>query len=61
MDLHARHRQAEAEMRELLDEAGLPEPDDVEYGERSVYLRWIEQKLEVAIDLDDPEPEPAAA
>ena len=61
MDLHARHRQAETKMRELLDEAGLPEPDDVEYGERSVYLRWIEQKLEVAIDLDDPEPKPAVA
>jgi len=60
MDVHERHRQAEAKMRELLDDAGLPEPDDVEYGERSVYLRWIEQKLEVAIDLDDPEPRLAA-
>jgi hypothetical protein len=52
VDPHERHREAEARMRELLDDAGLPEPDNVEYGERSVYLRWIEQKLEVAIDLE---------
>jgi hypothetical protein len=58
---HERHRQAEARMRELLETEGLPAPDEVEYEARSVYLRWVEQKLVVAIDLDDPEGREAAA
>lgn len=61
MDVHERHRQAEATMRELLEAEGLPEPDEVEYEGGSVYLRWIDQKLVVAIDLDDPESREAAA
>lgn len=34
----------------------LPEPDEVEYTQGSVYFRWNEQKLVVAVDLDDPAP-----
>jgi hypothetical protein len=48
-DLH----RAERSMRELLDGADLPQPDDVEYGEESVVLFWHEAKLVVQIDVTD--------
>ena len=41
---------AEARMREILAEAGLPEPDEVEYRDGEIALRWYEQKLEVVVD-----------
>ena len=44
---------AERKMRELLTSEGLPQPDDVEYGEAEVVFRWEEQKLAVAIDVTD--------
>jgi hypothetical protein len=46
-------------MREILADAGLPEPDEVEYGESSIWLRWDEQKLVIEINripVGDPEP-----
>ena len=53
--------ETELRMREILAEAGLPEPDDVEYGESSIWLRWDEQKLVIEINqipAADPEPPP---
>ena len=44
MGAHGRHREAEAKMRELLVEAGLPEPGHVEYEGQSVYFDWVAQK-----------------
>lgn len=41
-------------MRELLARKGLPQPDEVEYRERSLALLWHEQKAAVVIDLDEP-------
>jgi hypothetical protein len=41
---------AEARMRELLRDADLPQPDEVEYGEACIWLRWYEQKLVVQVD-----------
>jgi hypothetical protein len=41
---------AEARMREILEQAGLPEPDEVEYDDGEIALRWYEQKLEVVVD-----------
>jgi hypothetical protein len=49
-----RHIQAEADFRRLIATDDLPEPDEVEYTRGSVYFRWEEQKLVVAVDLDDP-------
>jgi hypothetical protein len=49
-----RHRQAEADFRRMIASHDLPEPDEVEYTLGSVYFRWDEQKLVVAVDLDDP-------
>jgi hypothetical protein len=47
------HIQAEADFRRLIASNDLPEPDEVEYTRDSVYFRWAEQKLVVAVDLDD--------
>ena len=47
------HSLAERRMRELLDKAGLPAPDHVEYEELSIYLYWDAPKLVVEIDLAD--------
>jgi hypothetical protein len=41
-------------MQELLDAAGLPQPDEVEYAGRCVRLLWWEQKLAVEIELTPP-------
>jgi hypothetical protein len=46
------HAAAERAFRELLPEAGLPQPDAVEYREESVVFLWHETKLAVIVDLD---------
>ena len=54
MDTTTEHEAAERDMRELLEQAELPQPDEVEYRERSILMLWHETKLAVVIDLDDP-------
>jgi hypothetical protein len=52
----ATHRQkitAERKLRELLESAQLPLPDEVEYGHTCIRAIWWEQKRAVVIDLDD--------
>ncbi len=46
--------EAEVKMRELLDDQGLPPPDEVEYGFACVRLLWHETKTVVVIDIDEP-------
>jgi hypothetical protein len=41
-------------MRELVERAGLPEPDEVEYDPDSILLLWHEHKLAVVVDVNDP-------
>jgi hypothetical protein len=43
---------AERKMKELLEHAGLPAPDRVEYGDACVRFIWWEPKAVVVIDLD---------
>lgn len=52
------HHDAEQQMRELVREAGLPEPDEARYGfdPDEVVLLWHERKLAVAVDLEDEPP-----
>ena len=50
--------EAEVKVRELLDDQGLPPPDEVEYGYGCVRLFWHETKTVLVVDIDDP---PAAA
>jgi hypothetical protein len=52
MAITSEHEAAERTMRELLPDAGLPQPDEVDYRESSVVFLWHETKLAVVIDLD---------
>jgi hypothetical protein len=47
--------EAENRMRDLLEEAGLPQPDWVEYGFTCIRLFFEETKTVVVIDIDKPE------
>jgi hypothetical protein len=53
MAISGRHAAAERDMRELLADAGLPEPDEVDYDETSVVFLWHDRKLAVVVDLDE--------
>jgi hypothetical protein len=53
-------QETEARMRDIVREAGLPEPDRVEYEESSIFLYWDEEKLVVEVDEIPVDP-PAAA
>lgn len=46
-------QRAERRMIRLLKDAGLPLPDEVEYGERCVRFLWHDRKVAVVVDLDD--------
>jgi hypothetical protein len=52
MAITGEHAAAERALRELLPDAGLPQPDEVEYREESVVFLWHETKLAVIVDLD---------
>ena len=41
---------AEGRMREILEQAGLPPPDEVQYRDGEIALRWYEERLEVVVD-----------
>lgn len=40
-------------MLALLEDSGLPAPDEVEYGAACVRFLWTDRKVAVVIDLDD--------
>ena len=46
---------AELKIRELLGEAGLPEPDRVEYGYTCIRLFWDDTKTVVVVEIDEPD------
>jgi hypothetical protein len=46
---------AERTVRELLEQNGLPEPDEVEYGYGCVRLLFYEPKAALIIDIDKPD------
>lgn len=43
--------EAEARMREIVRNAGLPPPDEVEHHSDEIVLFWHEEKLVVSVDL----------
>jgi hypothetical protein len=49
-----RHRAVEAQFRQLVSNAELEPPEDVEYTLESVIFRWEGPKLSVVVDLGDP-------
>jgi hypothetical protein len=52
--MQPRHRAAESKLRQVIADAELPPPDDVEYTRASVIFRWQGPKVAVVVDLDDP-------
>ena len=48
------HSDADERLREILSDAGLPAPDEVDYLSRSVVFKWHATKSAVVVDLDDP-------
>jgi hypothetical protein len=48
-----RKQKAERRMLALLDGAGLPEPDVVEYGCDCIRLLWHDRKVAVVVDVSD--------
>lgn len=62
MATYTQKRETEQRIRDLLDEARLPEPDEVEYGYTCVRLFWHHTKTCVVIDIDeDPDGDAAEA
>ena len=47
---------AEQNARAMLDDHGLPQPDEVEYGHTCIRLLWHEEKLCMVVDIDEPPP-----
>ena len=47
---------AEREALALLEQNGLPEPDDVEYGYTCIRLIWWEPKAALIVQIDPPPP-----
>jgi hypothetical protein len=46
-------QRVERRMLELLEDSGLPNPDQVEYGTACVRFLWHDLKVAVIVDLDD--------
>ena len=44
---------AEKRLRDLLDQNGLPQPDEVEYWTASVVFVWHDTKTAVVVDLTE--------
>ena len=53
LELH----EAERAARQMLDDQGLPQPDQIEYREASIALLWNDRKVAMVIDVDEPPPE----
>ena len=47
---------AEREARLMLEQNGLPEPDDIEYGHTCIRLIWWEPKAALIVQIDPPPP-----
>ncbi|HTX30875.1 MAG TPA: hypothetical protein VMD09_05790 [Solirubrobacteraceae bacterium] len=47
---------AEQSARAMLDDHGLPQPDEVEYGYTCIRLLWHEEKACMIVQIDEPPP-----
>jgi hypothetical protein len=47
-----RHRAAEARFITMIEEAGMPAPDRVDYGPVELVFYWDEPKTAVVVELD---------
>lgn len=51
----SRHRAAECDFRQLIADADLDSPDEVEYTPASLIFRWQGPMVAVVVDLDEPD------
>jgi hypothetical protein len=47
---------AEQNARAMLEDHGLPQPDEVEYGHTCIRLLWHEEKAAMVVQIDEPPP-----
>ena len=45
-------RTAELRLRALCDEGALPQPDEIRYGETSLYCLWHDLTVAIVVDCD---------
>lgn len=45
---------AEQNARAMLDDNGMPQPDEVEYGHTCIRLLWHQEKVALIVDIDEP-------
>jgi hypothetical protein len=55
MERTQRSNAAEQRFLLLLRDAGLPEPDEIEYGKNEMRFLWTDRKVAVVIDFDEAE------
>jgi hypothetical protein len=49
--------EAEIRTRAIVEEGGLPQPDEVEYGYSCIRLLWHAARLAVVVQIDEPPPD----
>ncbi len=47
------HREVESRFRRIVEDAGLPQPDTVDYEPQAVAFYWDGPKVAVIVDLDE--------
>jgi hypothetical protein len=45
--------ETERRLREILDDGGIPQPDEIEYGETSIRCLWRDVRKAMIIDIAD--------
>ena len=50
----AQKRACEHDARAMLEDHGLPQPDEVEYGHGCIFLLWREEKVCLEVQIDEP-------
>lgn len=50
----AQKRACERGTRAMLEDHGLPQPDEVEYGHGCIFLIWCEEKVCLEVQIDEP-------
>ena len=54
--------EAEVRTRDMLEQGGLPQPDEIEYGRTCIRLFWHQPKAAMVVDIDEcPDPALEAA
>ena len=47
----------ELQLRKMIEDEGMPEPDHIEYGYTCIRAIWLESRVALVIDIDDVDPD----